>query len=276
MQMVNPVRTMDRTSAGDRSQASEAAGNMAASLVTAVEQFLQAVTPPGMSSGLGTLPGFGALPGPGSMTGPGSTPGPMGRHDRYPRCKPCGCGWYDPCTCGADYCGCQGRGCDRCRTDPCDCICCVGDVDLVVYTRLGEARVVPIEIHNPRRREREVLVELSDFTTKGGAPTGILAQIFGLGDDRTITLGPCETKELILLMVVGLPGQDQKDLASMAEAASEGRDDDNPQVPDVDDCLVAVADLRLVGCDIRPLRLAAAVLPRRCAAFEIDCRHGCC
>ena len=64
-----------------------------------------------------------------------------------------------------------------------------------------------------------------------------------------------------------------------------GGDDANRQQPnpdearklgDVDDCLVAVADLRLVGCDHRPLRIAVAILPRDCDPFRVSCGCTCC
>jgi hypothetical protein len=45
-------------------------------------------------------------------------------------------------------------------------------------------------------------------------------------------------------------------------------------LPDVNDCLVAVGDLRVDGCDIRPVRIAVAILPRDCSAYQIEC--GCC
>jgi hypothetical protein len=36
------------------------------------------------------------------------------------------------------------------------------------------------------------------------------------------------------------------------------------------------ADLRVEGCDTRPIRIALALLPRDCNAYEIDCGCGCC
>src|SRR5690349_2949167 len=37
--------------------------------------------------------------------------------------------------------------------DPCHCTCCISDADLIIYARLGERRVVPVTIENPRARE---------------------------------------------------------------------------------------------------------------------------
>lgn len=63
---------------------------------------------------------------------------------------------------------CVERECRRCDPDPCECYCCIGDVDLVLYARVGEQRVIPIEVENPRRREKSVTVELSGWRTRGG------------------------------------------------------------------------------------------------------------
>ena len=120
---------------------------------------------------------------------------------------------------------------------------------------------MPVEIHNPRRRERDIDIELGDFTTKGGKPAGIKAALVGGGK---VTLGPCETHQLVLLIEVAL-------------VDGQGIDDGHLQRgTDVDDCLVATAELRILGCDMRSQRIAVAILPRRCAAHEIECQHGCC
>ena len=45
----------------------------------------------------------------------------------------------------------------------------------------------------------------------------------------------------------------------------------------MDDCLVAVADLRVEGCDIRcPIGIGVVLLPRDCDAFDLGCGCGCC
>lgn len=160
---------------------------------------------------------------------------------------------------------CDGRDCEDCAPSSCDCLCCIGDVDLVVYTRVGERRVVPIEIHNPRRREREIDIELSSFATRAGKPAGVDATLIG---DGKVTLAPCATHELIL--VVNIATTDVNDDDDVMRRATGER------VIDVDDCLVAVADLRVVGCDMRAQRIALAILPRRCAAHEVECRPACC
>jgi hypothetical protein len=150
--------------------------------------------------------------------------------------------------------------CRRCRDDcNCHCTCCVCDADVVVFTRLGERRVVPLVIENTRRRERQITLELSGFTTKGGGDAPVQVELVG---PKKFELAGCSEQEVTLLIEVSPGRSDRK---------SEGR-----EVPDVDDCLVAVGDLRVEGCDIRPVRIAVAVLPRDCDPFEIECGCGCC
>src|SRR5262245_38108411 len=62
----------------------------------------------------------------------------------------------------------HGDCCRRCGCDPCACFCCIGDVDLAIYSRLGEQRVIPIVVENERRREKQVALELSAWMKKGG------------------------------------------------------------------------------------------------------------
>jgi hypothetical protein len=133
----------------------------------------------------------------------------------------------------------------------------VVDADLVVHARLGEDRVVPIVIENNRRREREVSIELSGFTSKGGRDSDVTGRLEG---QTEFTLAPCEEREVVIRISVG-------------------RGQDNPEgerIVDVDDCVVSYADLRVVGCDNRPIRFAVAVLPRDCHAYHVDCQSGCC
>jgi hypothetical protein len=158
-------------------------------------------------------------------------------------------------------CGCEEKRCDGCSSCSCHCDCCVGDVDLVVYARFGEERVVPIRIENSRSRDRDVRLDLSEFRTKGGKEVPIGGSLVG---DTEFTLGPCAEREVIL--TVSIPGTDLRG----------ERDNDRREVPDVDDCVVAVADLRVEGCDLRPVRIAIAVLPRDCGHYTVECGCGCC
>ena len=176
----------------------------------------------------------------------------------------------------------HGGDCDcDCRDEKdcdCGCRCCIGDADLVVYSRLFETRVVPLEIENGRR-ERKVSLALSDWKTSGGR------EIPGLTVTAVITpesfnLGSCEKGEAILVVRSALL-EDKADVktatvsARILDVAQEQRHE-LPRLPDLDDCTVLYADLRVEGCDIRPLRIALALLPRNCDPFKVNCRCGCC
>jgi hypothetical protein len=153
-------------------------------------------------------------------------------------------------------CGC---GCD-CERDMCHCQCCIGDVDIVVYARVGERRVISITIENSRRREKEIKLELSNWTTRSGKPSNVSATI----------LAPTEFK---------LPPCSEHSVAIVVNAlSSENISSDNPDArfPDVDECEVVFADLRVEGCDIRPIRIALALLPRDCETYDVECGCTCC
>ena len=143
-----------------------------------------------------------------------------------------------------------------CAADSCHCSCCIGDADLVVYARLGEQRVVPITIENSRRRERTIDLELSEWATHGGNRLGIQAAV---SPSEPFVLGPCQERAVTLLL-----------------STAPGDQDEGEGPPDVDDCKVAYADLRVKGCDVRPVRVAVALLPRDCATYVVDCHCGCC
>jgi hypothetical protein len=173
--------------------------------------------------------------------------------------------------------------CEKCGREDCHCSCCVVDADLVVHTRLGERRLVPLVLENNRRRERQVKLELSDFSSRStswGAVTGRL-----LTDDE-FTLDACEEREVLIGIQVG-PERDQggeggtdvsgsKPSEGKAAAATEGRQKEGEKLPDVDECRVVYADLRIEGCDTRPIRIAVAILPRDCHDYRVDCDCSCC
>lgn len=155
-------------------------------------------------------------------------------------------------------------GCDDCRGDDCACRCCIGDADLVVRARLGERRVLPVTIENDRRREREIRLELGDFTSRGGRPGLVKGALLSPAE---LTLGPCRSAQAVIGIDVEGPEPEEGDKGG----------DEQRRRPDVDDCEVAYADLRIAGCDNRPVRIAVAVLPRDCHAYPVDCCScGCC
>lgn len=147
--------------------------------------------------------------------------------------------------------------------DPCHCACCIVDADLVIYARLGERRVVPMTIENQWRREREIKLELSNWSTRGGTAAQVNAQL--LPPAPNFKLGPCATETIVMVVESELP----------RDTGGERPDQPGGQrrLPDVDDCTVYYADLRVEGCEIRPVRIALAILPRDCGAFPIVC--GC-
>jgi hypothetical protein len=186
-----------------------------------------------------------------------------GHEHRHPPGCDCGCGswhgrgwgwggqaWGHDCGCGGGH----ECGCGRDRREQCACRCCVDDADLIVQARLGEHRVVPIEIANERRRERDVELDLSEFRRSGGGD----APISGTLDPTRLHLDPCSEQSAVLTLELPLG------------------DKTGEREPDVDDCLTAYADLRLTGCDIRPLRIAVVILPRVCDAHLVECGCGCC
>jgi hypothetical protein len=157
--------------------------------------------------------------------------------------------------------------CPRCMPDDCHCRCCVASADLLVYARAGERRMVPLVLENNRRRERAVELELSDWTSHDGRSTQVTGQ---LAPPTTFILQPCEERTVLLAIeVVGK----QADTAIDAKATT---DTNRTPAPNLDECMVFYADLRVKGCDIRPIRIAVAVLPGDCAAYRIDCRCVCC
>jgi len=161
----------------------------------------------------------------------------------------------------------QQHECGTCGRDNCHCRCCVVDADLVIYVRAGERRIVPLLIDNDRRRERHIRLELSDFTSKGGSHTSVTSRLLS---PEEFTLAPCQEREVVLEIAVASVA------ASESKAAAGDTKESDERLLDIDDCAVAYADLRIVGCDNRPIRIAVAALPRDCDAYHVGCACGCC
>ncbi|MBV7257794.1 hypothetical protein KCG44_13490 [Pacificimonas sp. WHA3] len=160
-------------------------------------------------------------------------------------------------TRNANGCACE----DDCQTDDCGCTCCVADSDLVIEARVGEQRVIPIIIENKWRRKRDIEVQLSDWAC-GDSKLKIEGRI---ADPLKFTIEPCGEHKLML--VVSIAG-----IASLND--STGTTARLPE--DVESCVVCYADLRMKGCDVRPIRIAVAVLPCECGAYRVDCCQACC
>jgi hypothetical protein len=187
------------------------------------------------------------------------------RHHRHRPPHPHGC------RCPA----CSERECCRhCGPDPCECLCCIGEVDFVLYARVGEQRMIPIVVEDERQREKDITVELGPWRARGGgaAPVDTVTV-----EPKTFKLPPCGEKEVVILARVREP--------SAVTPAPDTETGNMPGVPegetqrelrDVDGCVVVTADLTLVGCDHRPIRIAIAILPRECDPFRLICGCGCC
>ena len=122
----------------------------------------------------------------------------------------------------------------------------------MIYARAGESRVVPIVITNPRRRERNVELAISGWTPVCDNTAAAETESFG---PTEFEIPACGEKS-VLLKVRTSAGQDKQDVAS---------------------CSVLYADLTVRGCcDVRPIRIAVAILPATCDPFEIGCQCGCC
>lgn len=151
-----------------------------------------------------------------------------------------------------------GGSCSCCMPDPCHCQCCIVDSDAVIYGRLGERRVIQMAIDNKWRRERHISMELSRFKRRGGGESPVDGKL--LPPAPEFTLPPCGSQRIIMVVL-----SDYREAESSRGAPS-----------DVDDCVVSYADLRVDGCDIRPLRIAVALMPRDCSEYNVTCGCECC
>ncbi|MFT3976299.1 MAG: hypothetical protein QM688_04180 [Sphingomonas bacterium] len=147
-----------------------------------------------------------------------------------------------------------GGCCADCASDDCRCRCCVADSDLLVEARAGERRIVPITIENHWRRECDIELELSSWTNVDGLEVG-----GRIATPTSFRIEPCGESSVTLVIEIGT-GAERKGARS----------------PDVKQCMVSYADLRVKGCDIRPIRIAVAILPHSCDDYVVDCRCGCC
>jgi hypothetical protein len=158
----------------------------------------------------------------------------------------------------------EACGCQECGRNDCSCSCCVGDSDLLVQARVGERRVVPILIENTSHREKSVELELSDWSTHKSRNQAL--QVTGkLLEPLTFTIPPCSEQAVTLVVE-----------AMIDPASTDPKAVNRITLGDVDGCSVYYADLRVKGCDIRPVRIALSLLGRDCSPLTIDCRCECC
>jgi hypothetical protein len=142
-----------------------------------------------------------------------------------------------------------------CKEDPCQCTCCIVDADVILYAYAGEQRMIHMVVENHHRREKTVKITLPPFTGRSGNAAPITGTLL---PPTEFKLGPCASQP-ITMIVTTHPG---------------GAIPEN--IPDVDTCTVYYANLQVEGCEIRPVRIAVAILPRDCGAYRIECRSCCC
>jgi hypothetical protein len=152
----------------------------------------------------------------------------------------------------------QKHGCGCETEEPCHCTCCIVDADVAVYTHLGETRILTFVLTNDRIRPKSIHVAAGPFLDRTGKPAPIKGVLF---PPTEFELAPCTSKAVVMAIETGPLG-------------TPGAIPNEP-IPDVEDCTVYYSDLRIDGCEMRPLRIAVAILPRECGAYKIHC-HSCC
>jgi hypothetical protein len=181
----------------------------------------------------------------------------------------------------------HGHGHSACGCDSCHC--CVTDADLVVVSRLGERRIVPLVLHNERRRERKVTVGVGEFRDCEPGTDDVLVRAVARPGGE-LTLPPCSTTSVEILVASGpMPrsagnddaasaGPAAADASLLAAAEHPGRiDTDGNQTGGdrLDRCVTQYANVTVDGC-ARPIRLAVVLLPNDCDAYDVRCDCGCC
>jgi len=126
--------------------------------------------------------------------------------------------------------------------------------DLVIYSRVGERRIVPLAIYNGRRYRRGIHIEMSDWKESSGWQGVAVSSAL----DRTeLEIAPCSEEHV--------------NLEITSSVATENNEP-------CDDCLCAVfhANLRFDGCNRSPVRIALVLLGNQCKAARLECDLPCC
>jgi hypothetical protein len=173
------------------------------------------------------------------------------------------------------HCGCHGA-----------CDCCEPDADVVVHTRVGERRILPLNLHNPWRRERDVTLEVGPWHVCCGDGVTVVAVL----EEEQLTLQPCEDR--VVRLVVGVTVTSGNDSGGNDGGGTDtggptptGSATDDPGVHlgagqgrparDVAACTSLYADVRFEGAG-RPLRVAVVVRPAGCDPVEVGSDCCCC
>jgi hypothetical protein len=164
---------------------------------------------------------------------------------------------------------------DNCDCDNCFCHIC--DADIVIYGRVTEQRVIPLVIENSRHRAREISIELSDFVKSDDKNV----KLHSVVQPAEFELATCSEQEVILgIHMLPTNIEEGKVIGSVDAIREKGGISTNipgrTNIPDVESCTVFYADLSVKGCEMRPMRIAAVLLPRDCDPIQIECSCGCC
>lgn len=158
----------------------------------------------------------------------------------------------------------QKHACGCATENSCHCNCCIVDADVAIYAHLGETRIITLLVTNDRLRDKDIRVALGGFTDRAGKPAPIKGGLFAPTEFK---LAPCASQTVVMAIETG----------PLAPSSGETRPGANiEKLPDVENCTVYYSDLRVDGCEMRPLRIALAILPRDCGVYKIECRTCCC
>ncbi len=170
---------------------------------------------------------------------------------------------------GCRECGDHRDDCHECR-GRCECNGCGADADVLVTTRPGERRVIPIEVRNPTHRDVSVSVDPGPWTSCDGNQVAVQSVVRPTGE---VTIAGCSSHEFLLVVEVGGASQDP---GKPQDPATPGDIQDvyRQGVP-LRSCATLTSDVRINGCGTT-LRVALNVLPLDCDPVEVTCCGCCC
>jgi hypothetical protein len=157
-----------------------------------------------------------------------------------------------------------------CGCKDCSCDCCVEDADVLIHTRCGEVRRIPITFENDSRRDRPVKLELGKFVTAGGRDLGWTATL----SETEFILRPCD--EHVVVLTVQIRCEPENEGRTGAKRTADAAAVELRRTTGVDRCEVGYGTIRAEGCLTRPVVVAVAVLPDHCDSYTHPCGCECC
>jgi len=100
----------------------------------------------------------------------------------------------------------------------------------LIEARVGVRRVVPVTLHNPRRRAVTATLQPGEWTSCSDDAPAVVSRLVPSGE---VALGPCETSQVLVVIEVGDP------------ASQDGKEN---VVGDIRCATVLVSDIRIDGC----------------------------